>query len=121
KQMGQPPAEWPRPLRESDLLQVLGGDPRDALSSLMAAPKNAVRLWGEAAELTLDGITQHFGLRVPPRVDAPEEIADAFAVQLALTDAWEAFGRPSDFPFRARLPDHEDQRQRCSRFLQVDI
>ena len=115
------PSEWPRPLRESDVVGSLGGDPREALRDLVASPRNTMRLWGDETRLTLDGIRDRFGLEVLRGVEDPQEITDAFLVQLALTEAWEAFGRPDDFPFRARLPTREDQRERAARFLGEDI
>jgi hypothetical protein len=80
-----------------------------------------MRLWSERTQLALAGIEAAFGLRCPGRDARPEEIADAFAVQLALTEAWDAFGRTADFPFRTRLPEREEQRDRSVRFLRTDV
>jgi hypothetical protein len=120
-QRNRPPSEWPRPLKESEVISALGGDPRDALRELIAAPSNAVRLWSERTQLALAGIEAAFGLRCPGGDARPEEIADAFALQLALTEAWDAFGRTADFPFRTRLPEGEEQRDRSVRFLRTDV
>lgn len=119
-QARRPPSAWPSPLTRAVVLDALGGDPRDALRELIAAPSNAVKAWGERAELVLGGIASAFGLERPDDA-GPEEIADAVTVQLALAEAWDAFGRPPDFPFRARLPASEEQRERCARFLRVDV
>jgi PglZ domain len=115
------PSEWPSPLKESEVLAALGGDPRDRLRSLIAAPKNAMKLWGETAALTLDGIQAAFGLESSAGNATPDELADAAVVQLALVEAWDAFGRPSDFPFRSRLPRRADQRERAIHFLRTDV
>lgn len=120
-QRDRTPSEWPSPLKESEVLAGLGGDSRDALRALIAAPKNAVRLWGETAELTFKGIEQTYGLEPPTAGLSPDQLADAFVSQLALTEAWEALGRPSDFPFRTRLPERQEQLDRAVRFLRVDV
>ncbi len=115
------PATWPAPLTLAEVLDALGGDPRDALRELLAAPTNALRAWGERRELVLGGIASAFGLRPPEGEPGPEELADEFVAQLALAEAWEAFGRAEDFPFRSRLPEREEQRARCARFLREDV
>lgn len=117
----RPPAEWPRPLKESEVIAALGGDPRDALAELLAAPGNAMRLWGERAPLALSGIEAAFGLRCPTGDPAPEAVADTFAAQLALTEAWDAFGRTADFPFRTRLAERAEQRDRSVHFLRNEV
>jgi len=120
-QLRRPVSEWPSPLKESEVVTALGGDPRDALRALIAAPKNAVKLWGESAALTIGGIQAAYGLGGPRPNASPDELADAFAIQLALAEAWDAFGRPSDFPFRTRLPERVEQRERAARFLRTDV
>jgi hypothetical protein len=117
----RPLSEWPRPLKESEVIAALGGDPRDALAELLAAPGNAMRLWGERAPLALSGIEAAFGLRCPKGDPAAEEVADIFAAQLALTEAWDAFGRTSDFPFLTRLAQREEQRDRTVSFLRNEV
>src|SRR6266498_716844 len=116
-----PPSEWLRPVRESDVLQALGGDPRDALRDMIAAANNAVRIWGDEKSLVIAGIEARYGLKPPAEEPGPEALADAFIVQLALIEAWDAFGRPTDFPFRARLPERGDQRDRAVQFLRTDV
>jgi hypothetical protein len=117
---GFPLDAWPRPLRASDVAEVLGGDPRDSLKELLASPRNAVRLWSSEADVVLGRIADTFGLDVSKR-DDPEALADSVAVQLAMTEAWDAFGRAPDFPFRTRLPGGDEQRDRCIRFVTGDI
>jgi hypothetical protein len=120
---GTDPGTWPKPLRSSDVLAALGGDPREHLRTLLAAPANAFRRWREeeVAALALARIGEEFGL-VPPEGEwSPEELADAFAVQLALAEAFEAFGEPEDFPYRARLPERAEQRRRAAAFLREEL
>lgn len=115
------PAAWPAPLTLEAAVAALGGDPRDALRELIAAPTNALRSWGERRELVLGGIASGFGIRLPEAEPEPEELADAVVLQLALAEAWDAFGRPADFPFRSRLPEGDERRERCARFLREDV
>lgn len=115
------PTDWPRPLRLDDVRDALGGDPRDALRRLLAAPNNEVRRWGDEAALTLQRIAGEYGLAVPPGGISPEELADSLVVQLALAEAWDAFGRPADFPYLSRLPARLEHRQRLARFLREDV
>lgn len=98
RQRNVPLEDWPHPLRMSDVQEALGGDPRDALRRLLAAPNNEVKRWGDERNLVLDRIAGQFGLTAPDANATGEEIADAFAGQLALAEAWDAFGRPADFP-----------------------
>lgn len=78
------PAEWPRPLRLSDVEALLGGDPRDALRRLLAAPTNEVKGWGQERPTVLSGVASVFGLKAPKHAEDPETLADAFALDLAL-------------------------------------
>lgn len=117
------PDPWPSPLRVSDVLEALGGDPRQRLRAFLAAPANELRRWEEAGEtgLVLARLAEEFGL-VPPEGEwGQEELADAFAIQLALAEAFEAFGEPEDFPYRARLPGTSEQRRRAAAFLREDV
>lgn len=127
------PATWPRPLRVDDLRDALAGDPRSRLRELFAAPGHAIRSWSDPT-LVLDRIGDELGLSVPERLtqalnsgnngqigNAGNELADVFAVQLALTEAWDAFGRPDDFPYRDRLPLRPEQRSRQVTFLRDDV
>lgn len=115
------PAEWPRPLRLSDVEALPGGDPRDALRRLLAAPTNEVKGWGQERPTVLSGIASFFGLKAPKQPDDPEALADAFALDLALAEAWDAFGRPGDFPYASRLPAKPDLIQRQAAFLRDDV
>lgn len=114
---------WPSPLRASDVLEALGGDPRQRLRAFLAAPVNELRRWEEAqaTELVLARISEEFGLSSPEGAWGGEELADAFAIQLALAEAFEAFGEPEDFPYRARLPERVEQRRRAAAFLRQDV
>lgn len=117
------PASWPSPLRVSDVLEALVGDPRQRLRALLASPTNAVCRWRDEQleELLLTRISEEFGLTPPEGGWGPEELADAFAVQLALAEAFEAFEEPEGFPYRARLPETAEQRRRASVFLRDEV
>lgn len=120
-QRHQQPEHWPRPLRLSDVRDALAGDPRDALRRLLAAPNNEVKRWGNERPLVIERIVAEYGLS-PPHGDATaEELADTFVIQLALAEAWDAFGRPDDFPFLSRLPEKAEHRERLARFLREDV
>jgi PglZ domain len=120
-QLDRAPSEWPSPLKESEIVARLGGDARDALRALIAAPTNALKLWGESTQLTLNGITVAYGLTLPTAAASAEEVADGFSVQLALAEAWDALGRPTDFPFSTRLPKSEELRRQAAQFLRSDV
>ncbi|MCL4534921.1 MAG: PglZ domain-containing protein [Chloroflexi bacterium] len=115
------PEHWPRPLRLSDAEEALAGDPRDALRRLLAAPNNEVKRWDDQRPLVLQRLADEYGLAIPAGEAPPEVLADAFAIQMALTEAWDAFGRPSDFPFLSRLPAKGEQRERLARFLREEV
>ena len=117
------PATWPAPLRSSDVLAALGGDPREHLRALLASPTNAVRRWRDeqVEEPVLTRIGEELGLTLPEGGWGPEELADAFAVQLALAEAFQAFGEPEGFPYRARLPETAEQRRRAAAFLGDEV
>lgn len=116
-----PPAAWPQPLRLSDVMAALGGDPRDALRGLLAAPANEVRHWDAERALRLARITEEYGISFPPGESDPEALADHAAAVLTLTEAWDAFGRPDDFPYLALLPASAEQRERAIHFLRDDV
>ncbi len=113
-------ADWPRPVRAGDVEAELGGDPRDALRALLAAPSNSLKDWESETPMVLAGIAARFGLAADG-VDDPESLADSFALELALTEAWDAFGRPSDYPFSSRLPTRAEQRRQQLSFVRNDI
>lgn len=115
-----PPAEWPRPLRRTDIIETLGGDPREGLRELLHAPTNALRAWGEERELALDRLRDEYGLSLPT-ADGAEELAEAVTIELALSEAWDALGQPADFPYDSRLPAKPEQRARQARFLRDDV
>ncbi|MCC7107428.1 MAG: PglZ domain-containing protein, partial [Chloroflexi bacterium] len=115
------PERWHRPLRRSDVEASLAGDPRDALRALLVAPANEVRRWGIERPTVLTRIAAEYGL-VGPSADAePDALADAFALNLALAEAWDAFGRPADFPYLSRLPRSAAKRERQVAFLRGDV
>ena len=121
RQRNVSPADWPQPLRIEDVEAALAGDPRDALRRLLAAPTNEVKRWGDEKCIVLGRIAAEFGLGQLGGTLPPEELADVAAVSLALTEAWEAFGRPHDFPYLSRLPEKLEQRVRQVAFLRDDV
>ena len=113
------PTRWPRRLRVRDLLDAIVGSPRDRLMQLITLPAEAVPAWGENAPQILDRIGQEFGLTTAST--EPEAMADDMAGGLALTEAWDAFGRGEDFPFSARLPRGPQQRERLIGVIRGDV
>ena len=111
---------WPRPVRYSDVEEALAGNPRDTLRRLLAAPNNEVKQWDDRA-LVLERITAEYGLASSEGESTPEQLADTFAIQIALTEAWDAFSRPNDFPFLTRLPKKTEHRDRLVLFLREEI
>lgn len=114
-------ADWPRPLRESDVLAALGGDPRDTLRRLLMTPADEVARWGGERMLVLGRLADEYGLALPDEGATPEMLVDAAALQLALAEAWETFGRPKDFPFRDRLPRTAGNRRKLAEFLRDEV
>jgi hypothetical protein len=126
RQLAIAPVHWPRPLRKSDVLAALAGDPRDTLRGLLAAPAAEVARWGIDGPLVRERVAQEYGVVAPDETGSdaaadPEMLADDAALQLALTEAWDAFGRPADFPFLSRLPGSEQQRRQQARFLRDEV
>jgi len=121
------PGSWPRPLRLSDVVEELGGDPRDTLRRLLAAPHNEVRRWGGERPMVLSRLASEYGFSLPGEAVAPgggqdpESMVDALVIQLALTEAWDAFGQPADFPFLSKLPSKPHHRRRMATFLRDDV
>jgi hypothetical protein len=117
------PVTWPAPLRSTDVLAALSGDPREHLRALLAAPANTFRRWQDeqVVELALERVREEFGLASPEEEPDPEELADAFAIQLALVEAYNVFGEPADFPYWARLPQLAEQRRRAVAFLRDEL
>lgn len=115
------PTDWPQPLRAQDVESALAGDPRDALRRLLAAPTNEVQRWGEEKAIVLARVAAEFGIGQPMDTVGPEELADGVALNLALTEAWEEFGRPHDFPYLSRLPEKLEHRFRQVMFLRDDV
>ncbi len=125
------PATWPRPLRADDVRASLGGDPRSRLRELIAAPGHAVGGW-EDPTLAVGRIVDEFGLTAPDPLPhsaggaldgrmLATAFATAFATQLALTEAWDAFGRPDDFPYRNGLPHTTERQARQLAFVRDEL
>lgn len=103
------PRQLPRPLRPSDVLEDLVGDPAARIVTLITDPRRALAEWGEDRTDILEVLRGRFGLRLD---DAdPEQLVDEAVSALALLEAWDAFGRADDFPFSSRLPRDGRQRQ----------
>ena len=115
----RPLDDWPRPLTESVVRDELAGDPRDSVIQLLLAPSAAIATWADDKQDVLERIGTRYGLRFEA-LD-PESIADEIAVSLAVTDAWDVFGRLGDFPFSARLPRGPQQRERVLALLRGDL
>lgn len=115
------PSSWPSPLRLEDVEAALSGDSRDALRGLLAAPHNEVKAWGEERATVLGQIEREFGIDLGDDWLTPNDLADGAAVSLALTEAWDAFGQPNDFPFAARLAKDAEQRRRQTQLLRTDV
>lgn len=111
---------WPRPLRKGDVQALLGGEPRDELKALILAPDRAVAKWGTNAAQVRESLEDMFGLTFSESA-TPSAMADETVVQLALCEAWKAFGEAKDFPFLARLPADEGHRRQLAKCLVVDI
>ncbi len=114
-------SDWPQPLRLSDVESALAGDWRDSLRRLLAAPNNEVKRWGDEKTTVLAHITAELGLT---GLDGPldaEELADRAALNLALVEAWDAFGRPLDFPYSARLPKKDEQQAKQISFVRDEL
>jgi hypothetical protein len=124
RQAQSDPVDWPRPLRVDDVREALAGDPRDELRSLLVAPHNATKRWGEDQALVIGRLNQEFGLGLAANAGSsldPEELANSAVVGIALADAWLSFGRPADFPFLSRLAATREQCERLARFLRDDV
>lgn len=112
--------DLPEHLRESDVVGVLGGEATSAIVDLLLDPERAFRTWADDAPDVLDRVRDRFGLAIPANLP-PEGVADGIAADLALTEAWDAFGRSPDFPFLARLPSSETKRSDVAKFVRHDL
>ncbi len=112
--------DLPEPVRESDIASMLGGDPSSSVIELLLDPDRAFLRWDDDASDVLDVVRDRFGLSIDSDL-APEGIADQVAADLALTEAWDAFGSPQDFPFESRLPASGAQRADVVRFVRRDL
>lgn len=66
-------------------------------------------------------VARDLSRREHPAEPDPESMVDALALQLALAEAWDAFGRPADFPFLSKLPASPHHRNRMVVFLREDV
>jgi hypothetical protein len=117
----EPIANWSHPLRADDVADALGGDPRESLRRFLTAPEETLQAWGDRKRLILERASVEYGLTAPGPAASSATLDDAFLVQLALCEAWEAFDRPADFPHLSRLPAGVGQRLRCAAFLRDDL
>ena len=122
RMLSTPVADWPKPLTLRDVETALGGDPRDGLLGLLRSPSNELRSWGDERTTVLARMEAEFGLNLPDAGDSDAEpLADEVAIQLALTEAWDAFGRPDDFPYFSRLPQKTEQRNKQTALVRDSI
>lgn len=112
--------DLPEPLRESDVAAMLGGEPQAAVVELLLDPDRAFRSWADDAGDVLDCIRDRYGLSIAAGLP-PEGVADSIAADLALVEAWDAFGRPEDFPFASRLPVGDAKRSDAVIFVRRDL
>jgi PglZ domain. len=112
--------ELPEPVRETDITAMLGGDPGSSVIDLLLDPDRAFHAWADDAGDVLDRVRDRFGLKIGVEM-LPDAVADAVAADLALTEAWDAFGCAADFPFEARLPVGDAKRADVVRFVRRDL
>jgi hypothetical protein len=113
------PTRWPHPLRVDDVRKRLAGDPVDNALHLIGSPRSAQLEWGERTPEVLRALAQEFGARTPQ--DDTDSQRDGLVTALALTDAWDAFGRRPDFPFAAVLPETDRQREQALQLLRDHV
>ncbi len=111
----EPLDRWPV-LSDKLVLDETTGNPRDRLIEYLTDPASAVASWGSDAAEVRERVGQEYGLRW-----ADGRPADEVATTLALTEAWEAFRRPEDYPFAGRLPKGLQQRERVIRLVRQDL
>ena len=112
------PARWPRPLRPDDVRGRLAGNPTDAALLLIVSPRIAAAQWGERTADVMRALSKEYG--VSESLDTSEYLRSLVAI-LALTDAWDAFGRSDDFPFLAALPASARNRDRSLKLLREHV
>ena len=113
------PTRWPHPLRVDDVRKRIAGDPVDNALQLIGSPRSAQLEWGERAPEVLRALAREFGSRTA--TGDVESQRDGLVSALALTDAWDAFGRRPDFPFMAVLPETDRQRERALQMLRDHV
>lgn len=99
--------QFPQPVNSATLNVV--GEPRDLAIDLLLDPEGAVARWDDARADAVEHIGASFGVDLAG--DAPQAWAEQLAVHLAIVEAWDAFGRATDFPFLARIPADEKPRE----------
>jgi hypothetical protein len=117
----QVPTDWQQPLRETDVVATLTGDPRDAMRLLLAAPSNVARIWGDEMSLIVARIESEYGFKSPHIGATSEELADEFALRMAMTDAFVSLGSPDDFPYRQKATEQLQQQRRVLALLHDDV
>ena len=100
-------AQFPQPVNMQSLSVV--GEPRDLMIELLLDAEGAVRQWADETGDARDLARSSFGIAFVG--DDPAAWAEQLAVHLALVEAWDAFGRAPDYPFAARIPAQDSQRQ----------
>jgi len=113
-------ADWPQPLRVSDVKSDLGGEPRDELRRLVIDPETTVSSWGPDAAVIVERLREKFGIELSLDED-PAQLADQSVIVLAMAEAWEALVESKDFPFLARLPVAVEHRRALAGHLRDDV
>jgi hypothetical protein len=100
-------AQFPQPVNMQTLNVV--GEPRDLMIELLLDAEGAVRQWGEETGDARDLARSSFGVEFGG--DDPAAWAEQLAMHLAVLEAWDALGRAPDYPFAARIPAQDNQRE----------
>jgi len=103
--MDRDAAFWQQPMDAQRARELLLGSLDEELLSVLADPVRSVsRL--KARELLEDlsrSVESELAFSAG-LADDPEQWADRFTLRLAMTECFEAYGRPEDFPYRSLLP-----------------
>jgi hypothetical protein len=76
---------------------------------LLLDPSGSLERWGDDAADMQGLAVETYGLEFTGT--EPDAWAEQLSVYLALVEAWDALGRPTDYPFAARISsDHEQQK-----------
>jgi len=108
---------WAEPLTEELVRERILGDLEEHLLTVLADPEHAAQYLAEKDLLAefQDEVSEQFGYEGDMQAD-PSGWVDRFSIRLAMTECFEGYGRPADFPFLAIVAD-EKQRERCVGFL----